>query len=73
MNDDLEFLRSTQHVLPEGTRMRTGRSVGRTIYLQRTDDPSRADLLIGMVDTPALADLIVRAVNRLVDEESGGL
>lgn len=42
--------------------LRTGRSVGRTIYRQVGPDPSKADVLIGVMDTPELAALIVAAV-----------
>lgn len=44
---------------------RTGRSVGRTVYRQRGDDPAKGDQLIGMMDTPELAALVVTAVNTL--------
>lgn len=42
---------------------RTGRSVGRTIYRQIGDDPAKGDELIGVMDTPELATLVVDAVN----------
>lgn len=44
-------------------RLRTGRKVGRTIYVQLGVKPSDADGLVGMVDTPALAAALVRAYN----------
>lgn len=44
-------------------RLRVGRKVGRTIYQQVGDEPSDRDLLIGLVDTPEWAALIVAAVN----------
>jgi hypothetical protein len=44
-------------------RLRTGRKVERTLYIQVGDQPSDDDRLIGMVDTPELAETIVRAVN----------
>lgn len=49
----------------EGDRevWRTGRSVGRTIYRQAGDEASRRDVLIGLMDTPELAALVVAAVN----------
>lgn len=47
---------------------RVGSSVGRTIYRQVGADPSKADVLIGVMDTPELARLVVDAVNQL---ESG--
>lgn len=46
------------------TIWRTGRHVGRTIYVQPGDEADRArDRLIGMMDTPELAELVVTAVN----------
>jgi hypothetical protein len=45
------------------TLWRTGRHVGRTIYIQLGPEPSHDDLLIGTMDTTALAELVVRAVN----------
>ena len=49
-------------------RWRTGRTVGRTIYIQIADDPRKGDVLIGVMDTPELATLVVNAVNRIEDE-----
>ena len=42
---------------------RTGRKVGRTIYSQVGDEPSDDDELIGVMDTPGLAQWAVTAVN----------
>lgn len=42
---------------------RTGRKVGRTIYRQNGVDPADGDTLIGLMDTPELAQLVVDAVN----------
>jgi len=42
---------------------RTGRKVGRTIYVQVGDGPSDGDQLIGVFDTPELAQRAVTAVN----------
>lgn len=42
---------------------RTGRKVGRTIYEQHGPQPSDSDRLIGLMDTPDLADMVVRALN----------
>jgi len=42
---------------------RTGRKVGRTVYLQLGDEPSDDDPLIGVMDTPELADAAVTAYN----------
>lgn len=44
---------------------RTGRKVGRTIYLQWGDEPSDNDELIGVMDSPELAERVVMAVNVL--------
>ena len=65
----MEHLRTARYVLGDGMRMRTGRSVGRTIYLTRTEEPSRADFLVGIMDTPALAQIVVDAVNALAEQE----
>lgn len=48
---------------------RTGRHVGRTVYVQAGEDPSDTDMLIGMLDTPELAEAAVRAHNA---EVAGG-
>ena len=44
-------------------RWRTGRKVGRTIYAQPGPEPSDDDVLIGTLDTPALAAEAVAAHN----------
>lgn len=44
-------------------KLRTGRKVGRTIYVQHGEQPSDDDQLVGMMDTPALATAVVGAVN----------
>lgn len=49
------------------TKWRTGRSLGRTVYLQLGDEPSKADELVGMMETRALADRVVALHNREVD------
>jgi hypothetical protein len=46
---------------------RVGRTVGRTVYRQAEDGPSKGDELIGVMDTPALAELVVDAVNARLD------
>jgi hypothetical protein len=48
---------------------RTGRKVGRTIYFQRGPEPSDDDPLVGVMDTPALAEAVVRGLNWLTAEE----
>jgi hypothetical protein len=42
---------------------RVGRKVGRTIYQQVGPEPSDADQLIGVMDTPELAAEVVTARN----------
>lgn len=44
-------------------RWRTGRSVGRTIYLQVGEQPSKEDHLIGVLDNIGLAEYAVKCVN----------
>lgn len=44
-------------------KLRTGRKVGRTIYLQRGLEPSDNDELVGTMDTPELASAVVHATN----------
>ena len=49
-------------------RWRTGRKVGRTIYLQLGPEPSDYDVLYGVMDTPELAAAAVRGLNRFAAE-----
>jgi hypothetical protein len=49
--------------------LRVGRKVGRTIYAQVGTEPSDDDRLIGVMDTPQLAEEAVRAVNILRVQE----
>lgn len=42
---------------------RTGRHLGRTVYVQQTLEPSDDDQVIGMMDTRELAEQVVKAVN----------
>lgn len=44
-------------------RLRTGRKVGRTLYIQRGVEASDADTLIGLVDDRVIAEEIVRRWN----------
>ena len=44
-------------------KWRVGRTVGRTIYIQRFEDPSKADAMIGLMDTQGLAEYVCRCVN----------
>lgn len=53
--------------MPDVERWRTGRRVGRTIYRQHGPVPGDNDLLIGVMDTPELAALVVRAVNGILE------
>ena len=52
---------------------RVGRKLGRTIYVQVGDAPSDDDVLIGVMDSPALAATAVTCVNvaRGPDPRSG--
>lgn len=47
-------------------RWRTGRRVGRTIYIQLEDEAGEHDVLVGLMDTRELATLAVSAVNHLL-------
>lgn len=44
-------------------RYRTGRKLGRTVYAQRLDEPRDDDLLVGTMETPYMADLVVELLN----------
>jgi len=44
-------------------RLRQGRKVGRTIYVQAKAEPSDDDQLVGLMDTPKLARALVDAFN----------
>jgi hypothetical protein len=48
---------------PRLPRMRVGRKLGRTLYLQYNDEPSDGDKLIGMMDNEVLARMLVEAWN----------
>lgn len=52
-------------------RWRVGRSVGRTLYIQIGEEGSKSDILIGMMDTPELAQNVVDAVNKEFDRLEG--
>jgi hypothetical protein len=45
---------------------RDGRHAGRTLYAQVDDGPTRGDVVIGMLDTPELAERVVKDHNRLL-------
>jgi hypothetical protein len=44
--------------------MRTGRTLGRTLYIQASGSDRNADRCIGLVDTRQIAEAIVRSVNQ---------
>lgn len=57
---------------PLAVYWRTGRHVGRTIYAQAGPEPSRDDdVLIGVMDTPELAEDAVAAHNALLPRPYG--
>jgi hypothetical protein len=58
---------------PLNVPWRVGRSVGRTIYAYPFPDrpPCEHDPLLGIMDTPALADAAVRAHNDEVARSAG--
>lgn len=55
---------------PERRKWRTGRSVGRTIYAMSGDIPGDSDTLIGVMDTPALAEAAVEGHNAVLFGDS---
>jgi hypothetical protein len=44
-------------------RWRVGRTLGRTLYIQVGEEPSKEDRCIGLMDTRELAEQVVAAVN----------
>jgi len=46
---------------------RVGRTIGRSIYIQRFDETSKADDLVGLMDTQGLAEFVCRCVNHCLD------
>ena len=48
-------------------RWRTGRKLGRTLYVQISSTPSDKDIFIGIMDTREAAELVVKAVNYFLD------
>jgi hypothetical protein len=50
---------------------RQGRSLGRTLYIQRDETASKADAFIGVMDTVALAALVCEAVNAYMKAHPG--
>jgi hypothetical protein len=44
-------------------KLRLGRKLGRTIYVQHGDEPSDEDILVGMMDTEIWAATLVEAYN----------
>lgn len=55
----------------QGNRLRTGRTLGRTIYVETGSGNPDHDLVIGIVDSPLIAEYIVEAVNRLQKQADG--
>ena len=53
--------------LRQSLTTRQGRKVPRMLYEQRGEQPADDDPIIGLVDTPELAALIVAAVNAYTD------
>ena len=51
---------------PSRQRLRVGRKIGRTVYVHERNDPDTG-ILIGVMDTPELAAMIVEATNRYLD------
>jgi hypothetical protein len=49
-------------------KFRTGRKVGRTVYIGSDDDPD--GVLVGLLDTPELARLFCEAVNSYIGSRS---
>ena len=50
-------------------KVRTGRKVGRTLYLQVGEQSSDDDLLIGVMDTRKLGRLVAAAMNAYMRPE----
>lgn len=46
-------------------KFRVGQSIGRTIYIQTGEQPTKSDLLVGVLDTRALAAFAVAAMNNV--------
>ena len=51
-------------------RWRTGRKAGRTIYAQRMPHATDDDILIGMMDSPEIARLVVADHNSQLESAS---
>ena len=49
-------------LLKRGNEVRVGRKVGRTVYVQVLNRPTDDDLLIGVFDSPEIAQTFVTAV-----------
>lgn len=49
-------------------KLRTGRKLGRTLYIQLGAEPADTDPCIGMVDTSELASVVVNSFNRNAEE-----
>lgn len=53
-----------RRLVPEGTRWRVGRHLGRTVYEQRRDSASDDDRFLGIFDNAETAALVCALVNR---------
>jgi hypothetical protein len=53
----------TEHMDILSIRWRVGRSLGRTVYSQIGDEPSKSDPLLGLMETRELADYVVALHN----------
>jgi hypothetical protein len=61
------------NLIEGGAPLRVGRSVGRTLYVQTSADPSKDDLYIGSVDSPEIAEWLVGRANvRPFNVNTGG-
>ena len=60
-------MRDTQAKALETMRWRVGRTLGRTIYAQVRTDPSKDDVLLGLMETRELAELVVDMHNDAFD------
>lgn len=53
-------------------RWRTGRKLGRTIYAMLDEEASDNDVLIGMFDSPVVAEATVKLHNEWLEEREDG-
>ena len=67
----LDLVTRKRLLRPEALRWRTGRKIGRTIYAMPGDGPTDHDVLIGLMDTRALAEEAVNAHNAQAEWPTG--